>query len=358
MKMRVAFNAAFDTRAAAGIALYIRRLVPCLARLCEITVLTPDPELFAGCRVVRLPNSVRSTARRTMWTLLSLESHCRRDHDVLVSATPAVPLLGSLPSIAVVHDLTPLICHDLVPAKEKAAFWLGLQSLRGADRIVTDSAHTRSDLIQLGLIDRSRISVAYCGPGIQNAPAAGRRAPVEGPFVLYVGSFAPHKNVQRLIRAFAATRAATSLKLVLVGTGSDSQVRNITRTATSSGLGDSVVILRGLSDSDVSLLYRECHLFVCPSLYEGFGLPVLEALAHGAPVACSASSSLPEIADDAAWLFDPRSTTDMANKIEVALAAVDRPARPNAEGLAKATLFSWERTAQTIYRVAAGLVSA
>ena len=347
--MRILLNAAFDTLADVGISLYIRRLVPHLAELCDLSILTPDPHLFTDYgRVVQIPECVRSTPRRTLWTLTRLAAHCR-DSDVLVCATPAIPMHSRLPTVAVVHDLTPLVCRRLVPVKEKAAFWMGLQTLRLAHRVITDSSQTKVDLAKMGLLPRRRISVGYCGAGISPTTERIDYASQFMPFVLHVGSHAPHKNVARLIKAFSRVKSDPDLKLVLVGTGSTLQLDSIGQTITANGLRSRVVMLDGLSAGQMSSLYRGCRLVVCPSLYEGFGLPVLEGMAHGAPVACSAVSSLPEVAGEAATLFDPRSVADMASKMQATLDDPRAPSLAMERGTTRASLFTWERTARTIY---------
>jgi glycosyltransferase involved in cell wall biosynthesis len=169
------------------------------------------------------------------------------------------------------------------------------------------------------------------------------------PYVLYVGGHWAHKNVRRLLSAFRQLKGPDGLRLVLVGGG---PVRNITEVIARLDLGDRVVLLRDLPDADLSSLYADCSVFVCPSLYEGFGLPVLEALAHGAPVACSNSSSLPEVAEQAAVYFDPRSVSDIAGQIQALLDNRALAGELRSAGPRQAARFSWERTAQEVHAIA------
>jgi glycosyltransferase involved in cell wall biosynthesis len=354
--MRILLNAAFDTRANAGISLYIRRLVPHLARLCDLTILTPDPELFAQHgRTIRIPQSVRFPLRRTLWTLCRLGAHRTREDDVLVCTTPAVPVPRVLPTIAVIHDLIPMRVRRLNPVKEKVAFWAGLQSLRLADRVVTDSSSTRDDFAATRILPVERTAVAYCGPGVEPSSEQTDYARRFMPFVLCTGSLAPHKNLVRLVSSFARLRADLELKLVLVGTGSQEQAQRLERAVAENHLQSRVVLLTTLSDPQLSSLYRHCRMMVCPSVYEGFGLPLLEAMLHGAPVACSSVSSLPEVAGGAAVLFDPRSVGDMTDKLQRLLDDPCLSRRLSELGLLRATRFTWERTAETVFRSAAQL---
>jgi glycosyltransferase involved in cell wall biosynthesis len=211
------------------------------------------------------------------------------------------------------------------------------------------------DFAKMSILPRRRATVGFCGPGITPSNEEADYARRFVPFVLYVGSHAPHKNVIRLIHSFARVRAARDLKLVLVGSGSEEQLQRVAQTLRGDNLQSRAIILSRVSDAQLSSLYQHCRLLACPSLYEGFGLPVLEAMQHGAPVACSSSSSLPEIAGDAAVLFDPLSVQDIADKLQTLLDNPDLAARLSETGRCRAAWFTWERTARTIYECAAGL---
>jgi len=349
-------SAPFDTRVNAGISLYIRRLVPHLAGHCDLTILTPDPHLFSKYgHAIGIPESVRFRIRRVLWTLTQLRAYCTKDYDVLLCLTPSIPVPTLLPTIAVVHDLTPLKVRWLNPMTEKASFWAGLQTLRLADCVVTDSRSTMDDFAAMHLLPRWRSTVAFCGPGISPSREEADYAKQFVPYVLYVGSHAPHKNVIRLIHSFARVRAEQDLKLVLVGSGSEEQLRRAARTVTNDGIQSRVTLLTGVSDAQLSSLYQHCRLLACPSVYEGFGLPILEAMLHGAAVACSAVSSLPEVAGEAALLFDPYSVRDIADKLQTLLDSPGLTTRLGDAGRDRAARFTWEHTAQTIYELAAGL---
>jgi glycosyltransferase involved in cell wall biosynthesis len=349
-------SAPFDTRVNAGISLYIRRLVPHLAGHCDLTILTPNPHPFSQYgRAIGIPESVRFRVRRLFWVLTRLRAYCRDDFDVLLCLTPAVPVPALLPTIAVVHDLTPLKVRGLNPTTEKVSFWAGIQTLRFADRIVTDSRSTMEDFARMSILPRRSTAIAFCGPGISPSYDESDFAKQFTPFILYVGSHAPHKNVIRLIHSFARVRAEQELKLVLVGSGSEEQLSRVALTVANEGLRSRVTLLNEISDAQLSSLYQHCRLLACPSLYEGFGLPVLEAMSHGAPVACSSASSLPEVAGDAAVLFDPLSVQDMADKLQTLLDNHGLADRLSVAGRDRAGRFTWEHTAQIIYELAAGL---
>jgi glycosyltransferase involved in cell wall biosynthesis len=352
--VRLLFSATFDTRANVGISLYIQRLVPELARLCELTVLTPDPELFSdAAKTVSIPSWTRSHLGRVVWTSAFLRRYCTRDFDALLCPTPVVPLNPPLPTAAVVHDLTPLMLPRLHSSRLKSLFWLALQSLRRADSIITDSASTRNDLVaHTKLVPSKKITVVGAGPGIlpdvQTPDLAARLTP----YVLYVGGHSRHKNLPRLIAAFARLPVSPSLKLVITGWSKPTLIAQTRMAVQRHNLQRRVVIISDqLRDAELSGLYSGCSAFVYPSLYEGFGLPVLEALAHGAPVACSRTSSLPEVAGDAALYFDPKSIDDIATKLQSIIKSAEITEELRRHGPKRASQFSWQRTALETYRV-------
>ena len=358
--MRILFSAAFAAEANVGISLYIRRLAPELARICELTILTPDPDLFLDvAQTVRIPPWTRSHLGRVIWTTSFLPRYCTREFDAVLCPTPVAPMNSPLPTIAVVHDLTPLMLPRLHSARLKSLFWLALQSLRWADAIITDSASTRGDLVTCtNLLPLKKIIVVHAGPGIL---PDGRDSSVSTrltPYILYVGGHARHKNLPRLIAAFARLHFPSSLKLVITGWGKPGLIAQTESAIHRHGLEQRVLILSNrLREAELSSLYADCAAFVYPSLYEGFGLPVLEALAHGAPVACSNASSLPEVGGDAVLYFDPMSAGDIAAKMSAILTDASLESELRLRGRERAQHFSWDKTARGIYEATLAAVS-
>ncbi len=167
----------------------------------------------------------------------------------------------------------------------------------------------------------------------------------------------PHKNVSALVNAFSRIRDYERLKLVLAGWGTQKHLRSTWRAIHLYGVEDRVLVLQNVSDEELSRLYQTCSAFVLPSLQEGFGLPVLEALAHGAPVACSAASALPEVAGDAAVYFNPLKPEDISAKIRLLLENNQLTAELRRKGPQRARLFSWNNTAEKILKIAEFLLS-
>jgi glycosyltransferase involved in cell wall biosynthesis len=179
----------------------------------------------------------------------------------------------------------------------------------------------------------------------------------DGPFVLALGNLQPRKNIQRLVEAFAIARRAPDFALSLVIAGKaqwrESQVHAAVAQA---GLEDSVVFPGYVDEADLPALYSAAALFAYPSLYEGFGLPPLEAMACGTPVVCSHVASLPEVVGDAAVTVAPTDTEALAQALLDVLTQPGLHASLRARGLRRAAQFSWDRCAAetlAVYREAA-----
>jgi glycosyltransferase involved in cell wall biosynthesis len=253
--------------------------------------------------------------------------------------TIEVPRTG-MPTVVTLHDLQHLDLPEMFPRAERAfraVLWH--RSLRGAQRVITISPFVRDRaLARLGL-DQSRIRVVPLGIDHERLrPGTGEREP----FLLYPARRWPHKNHERLLEAFALVRRdRPDLRLVLTG-GGDFR-----------GMPDGVEARGQVGVAELVSLMQRASALVFPSLYEGFGLPPLEAMACGCPVACSNTASLPETVGNAARLFDPRDPSAIADAVVDVLAAPDEWA---ARGLVRAASFSWDATASATDEVYAELL--
>ncbi len=349
--MRLLVDGSAHAGKAGGIPLYLERLTQALTEFLEVTVLTSVPERFepCGCSIIQIPKWTRRHIGRIVWESTRLHGYASKRYDALFCATPIAPPLVRLPILSVVHDITPLVMHRVFDPRSKALFWSSLQTLRWADAVFTVSNHTMRDLRRMKLTDPERSMVVY--PGIQNGPTAGTSTLGDElrPFLLYVGSHRPNKNLKRLAAAFARLRGHDRLKLVIAGGDIESQLLLTREAVREVGVQGRVAILdRELSAVEISSLYRACSCFVHPSLYEGFGSPLIEALAHGAPATCSKDSSLSEVAGDAATTFDPTSIADIARAIQQLLDDDSLRARLRDAGPERARLFTWRRAALAV----------
>ncbi len=374
--MKVTLNAAFVTDDPVGISRYVRCLSAPLARLCDLTILTSAPESFVSCpsRIIEIPRWTRSRRSRLIWTLTRLNSFVGAGCDILLCPDSLVPPSPRVPALAVVHDLIPITLPRLHSARHKALFLAELTTLRWASAAVADSHSTARDLRRLRLLPEQAVSVVQPAAGItanhgcvwgegdaalSAEAASGDSAGGEQTerYVLYVGGHSIHKNTARLVSAFAELDLPDDIKLYMVGWGRRQDISRTRRAIDAHGISDRVTLMPRVSDSQLSLLYRKCLFFVFPSLYEGFGLPVLEALGHGVPTACSRAASLPEVAADAALYFNPRSTAEMTSVMQRLADDAGLRERLSALALKRSRKFSWQATAEEIMRRANAIVS-
>jgi glycosyltransferase involved in cell wall biosynthesis len=271
--------------------------------------------------------------------------------DVLHSLATTAPAWGRFRRIVTIHDLN----YKIVPEAHLGFRGRGMQLLvplaaRRSHRIITDSLSTRRDLENLLGVPRKKVDVVQLGIGTPSAepmPEAALRAQIgagERQIVLSVSALRPHKNLARLIGAVARIPPERRPLLALPGYRTDYE-QELRRRADELGMSEDVRFLGWVGASELEGLYAASSCFVFPSLYEGFGLPVLEAMARGVPVACSGRGSLDEVAGRAALRFDPESEPDIAAAIERLLTDSAEAGRLRAVGREHAARFTWSATA-------------
>ncbi len=233
--------------------------------------------------------------------------------------------------------------------------------LRRADAIIAVSECTKRDAVRLYNIAPEKIAVIYEGvnPVLQPVTDSNRLAEIRAryarqqPFILLVSTIEPRKNISALVDALCVLRARGFTHRLLIAGRKGWLYQPTFDHVKQTGMSDAVDFLDFVPDDDLAALLSACDAFVFPSLYEGFGLPPLEAMACGAPVICSNTSSLPEVVGDAALLVNPRDPGEIANAIERVL--TDHPLRDElrGKGILQAAKFSWERAARetlAVYR--------
>ncbi|MGD0999509.1 MAG: glycosyltransferase family 1 protein [Candidatus Brocadiia bacterium] len=255
-------------------------------------------------------------------------------------------------NVITIHDIIPLTNPEWVPASDGRRMRAQLDfARRRCQAVITVSEFVRGQLIARGLApERVTATPEACAPafrprdpGHQAACRAAAGLGPEEPFVLFVGTLDPRKNLRTLLEASAAVRSAAPHRLMVIGKnpyGPDPDLA-----------GRDIVRLTGIEDEMLAGLMSAATLFVLPSLAEGFGLPVLEAMACGCPVITSNTTSLPEVCGDAAILVDPLDANALAERLRALLR--DEPLRRDlrAKGLARAAQFSWERMARETFAV-------
>lgn len=277
------------------------------------------------------------------------------------------PTLPQTRTLLTVHDLSFVRVPETASPPLKAYLDAVVpRSVRRADHVLADSQATCDDLAALYDVPRSKITVLLSGVDTRFAPVSDsaelnrvreRYALPHSPFILSVGTVQPRKNYVRLIEALAILRAEyPSLSLVIAG-GRGWLEDPIYEALDRFNLRGAVTFTGFADDVDLPAIYTLAHVVALPSLYEGFGLPVLEAMACGTPVVTSNVSSLPEVAGDAALLIDPLDVHTLTAALRQLLTDENLRADLRARGLARATAFTWERSARQLLEVYAHMLS-
>ena len=333
------------------------RLTAFLSR--EAAEVTSAP--WAGIECVTVPVRAR---RRSEWIRgeQQLLPRLAKRHgvDVVHSLASTAPAWGAFRRVVTIHD----VIYRIYPEAHRGLRAKGMSALvplaaRRSDRIIVPSASTRNDLTELLKIPADKIDVVPEGVRVPAQPPSESPAEVRArlglgdrPVVLTLSAKRPHKNISRLLEAIALIPKGRRPILLLPGYATQWE-DELRRSAAALGLADDTRFLGWVGDGELEALYSVTSCFVFPSLYEGFGLPVLEAMARGVPVACSDRGSLPEVAGGAARLFDPEQPQAIADAIDTLLSDPDEAARLIEAGRARAVKFTWQETGRAtaaVYR--------
>jgi glycosyltransferase involved in cell wall biosynthesis len=299
-----------------------------------------------------------------LWQHTLLMLHMKRLGVDLFHLPNTLPLFFSLvPTVITIHDLTEFKVRGKYNwLRQKFRMAILPVAVRKANRVIAVSGSTKSDLVKTLGVPDGKIDVIYqaadtdlvCNPEVSAAELLGTRYGVRGRYILYVGTMLKHKNLPRLIRAFALLKNRDGLPHSLViagkrGAGYDECLAAVEEC----GVQDSVIFTGYLPDEELAAFYRGADLFVFPSLYEGFGLPLLEAMACGLPVVTSNLSSLPEVAGEAALLVDPYDVESLSAAMRRVLTEPGLGQELGRRGREQVRRFSWRRCAEetlAVYR--------
>lgn len=263
-----------------------------------------------------------------------------------------MPYRPSVPTLLTVYDLIPLLFPEYVSFRARLFFrYATALALRVVSHVLTISETTRRDLLSTFPLPAQKVTAIPLAADPQFYPrlpseiqAVRDQYALPERYALYVGINKPHKNLARLVEAWAKLQPL-SLSLVVAGVW-DWRYPEPRQRAQALGLEQSILWLGPVPESALPALYSGATVFVFPSLYEGFGLPVLEAMACGVPIVCSNTSSLLEIGDTAIRFFDPTSVEDICAALQEVLTDASLRMELRERGLTQAAQFSWQRTAQ------------
>jgi len=355
--MRFSVDAHAIGRHLTGNEVYIRSLLQMFPSL------DPDSEFTAYVSVDEpwrwLPASIRvkhvsqNPFKRLGW---DIPRRLREDRPDLMHVQYTAPLGCATPLVVSVHDVSFLEHPEFFPPARRLQLQQTVpRTVARAAKILTPSEFSRKAILSHLPAPPEKVVVVPNGVSsvfrpVSRQTAQGevkKRLSLEVPFVLMVGDIQPRKNQAGLVRAFAAAlRAHPELPHHLVLAGKPGHYcRQVRTEAVVAGVDDRVHFTGFVSDEDLLWLYGACDMLAFPSFYEGFGIPILEAMACGRAVACSGASAMTEVADGAAILFDPRSTGEMARAILDLLLNTELRQRMERLGQQRAAHFSWERSA-------------
>jgi glycosyltransferase involved in cell wall biosynthesis len=315
------------------------------------------PDSDPRVTVILCPIEATNRPVRILWEQFILPFQVRRHKiDVLLSAGMTAPFFCPVPSVLVIYDLQ----HINQPRNFPRLYLFFLRTIiylsaKSSNGIITISGHVKQDIIKHYAIQPEKIMVGYLAVNqdqffpIGSGDVGSIRAKYELPehYILYAAALLPHKNHSRLQQAFKEIHD-TMPEMTLVLTGAWETGYDKTRSMISElGLQNSVIMLGWLPFEDIPAIYRGAELFVYPTLHEGFGLPILEAMASGVPVVCSKIEPLIEVAGDAALFVDPYDHRDIANGLSSALHDSEMRTKLIQKGLHRVRDFTWEATAQS-----------
>lgn len=288
--------------------------------------------------------------------------------DLLHSPHFNLPLVRPCPTVVTIHDVIYLACPQDMPSRLGRLYYHGMMaaSVRLADRIITVSEFSKQDIVRRLRADPVKIDVIYSGIDPVFQPATDRtrldavlsKYEIHRDYILYAGIYKLRKNHAGLLRAFREFKAeGGQAQLVIAGPMNEGEA-GLRRQAAALGIAEQVVFTGLVPDADLPALYSAARVYACPSLYEGFGFTVLEAMACGVPVVCSQATSLPEIAGEAALYADPRNPQEFAAALHSAFSDAQLRRQLIEKGFRNRRRFGWDIAAcgtLAAYERAAGL---
>jgi glycosyltransferase involved in cell wall biosynthesis len=333
----------------------LRGAPPRAPRIAQYKNRTPPSLSWLSWRLDHWVARAWNKVEKSRWNLRYHRASDAVFHSTYFTPSPC----GSLPEILTVYDMVYERFPDLFNNPWDDEFRARKRDcIQRATRIIAISQHTKNDVCELFEIPPAKVEVTHLGvDGTKFFPDEGAEEKVRqkyglaGPYLLYVGERFHYKNYNRLVEAFAKSRLSRTTTLVLAGRPLAEDERDSLHAL---GVAERTRVIPFPGVVDLRMLYQAAAVFVYPSLYEGFGLPLLEAMACGAPVAAARAGSIPEVGGDVACYFDPYDRSDMVSAIEHLLGP-KTAAQYRRRGLERVRAFSWDHTAaqtMAVYRSA------
>lgn len=356
--MRIGIDARLLSIPLVGVGRYTYQMVLALADAgAELVLYSPAP-LTNQCPVpdgvVVRTGHFRSRVGRMLWSQSQLPYWARNDGiELFWGPAHRLPkfLPPAIPTVVTIHDLVwKFAAETMRPVSYFFERRLMPQSVGKADMVIADSQSTARDLVAEFPEVAGRVRVVHLGPSPMPMPEGFeslRKLGIASRYFLFVGTLEPRKNLERLLRAYASLPDVVRSRMGLVIAGGKGWGGlEVPALVERLGLGAQVVLLGYVTDQQLSTLYRHASFLAMPALYEGFGLPLVEAMSHGTPVLTSASSSMPEIAGDAGVLIDPLDEESIAAGLQRLIADDAVRGALALKATKQALKFSWSQAAQ------------
>lgn len=358
-----------------GISQYIINLIAEFSKMkdrarFEVMTYENESEIFLshknGVSSLNFSNRMHSPLLNVAWHQFALPALCRkRKYDVLFlpAGNRRLPVWSPCPTVGTVHDFSSIhVKGKYDPARMFYITRVLPFLVKKLTRILTVSESSKRDIIEYAQVPEDRVTVTplaadnnlyYPRDKKESTLRVAERFGIRRPYILFISRIEhPGKNHARLIRAFSRLKETEDLPHQLVLAGSDwSGAAEVHREASASFYANDVIFTGFVKTKDLPDLFCGSDLFMFPSLYEGFGLPVLEAMSCGVPVACSNVSSMPEVAHNAAYLFDPYEEDDIAEAMKRMINDTELSTHLAALGLERSKRFTWKRTAEMTMQI-------
>ncbi|MGB2923697.1 MAG: glycosyltransferase family 1 protein [Limnothrix sp.] len=331
-----------------GISIYGKNIVSHLSNLNPL-LLTNLQDFPLKARSVPIGLSpdfgIKGHAKRLLWTQFELPKIYRElNAELIFSPLPEAPLYTNCRTVVMVHDLIPLRYPDRRSPLQYYQKFVLPKVLKQAEHLVCNSQATADDIVNYFGIPASKITPIPLAYDAKHFRVINNLPTLEKPYFLYLGRHNPHKNVLRMIKAFAKLPNYQDYEFWLVGSEDKRYTPQIKALITELGLEKNILLKDYVAQQDLPQIINQAIALVFTTLWEGFGLPVLEAMACGTPVITSNQSALPEAAGNAALLVDPENVQAIADAMQQITTDTDLSHELRAKGLAQAQKFSWEKT--------------
>lgn len=360
MSKKIYVNGTILHETPTGLGVYAKNILKCWAKdKKQVEVFSPIP--IEGLKIKPVTKYVKPSYKkkggimRLLYTQFFMSFKIKKD-DILYHPFQYLSLCARGKQIITIHDFIPLYYPEVAKHQYRYYKYLMPHLLKRADKVICISKNTMEDLIKLYKVDKSKIHMVYNGYdtemfNIENInEQVLKNYNINYPYMIMVGASYPHKNLSSAIRAFKELESKQGCKLLIIGKTSP-YIEGLKKLTKELNLEEEVIFLGYVPDEDLKTLYNKAKAFVYPTLYEGFGLPILEAAACDTVVLCSNNSSLPEVYGEGAITFNPESIEEIKEAMEIALKDHDKVQETKEKARENLKRFSWEKTAKEVYEI-------